>query len=306
MLSGQALGVALAIAATALFSGAILLSSVGSRHLDSDAGAILASATNVPVGLLLVALQGLIGDGVTLPTWRGGLGFAIGGLCGTFLGRWLFFSTIRMIGPTRATVFQTLSPLVAALLAWGFLGQRLAAAAWLGMLIAILGLVLMSYRADRPLRLGVDAVPRIALGFGLGSAVAYAAGTLFRDAALHDWNEPLAGATLGAVAGLSMLVLVARKRLTSVRAQILAHPHSARLFVGVGALQIVAQGLLIASLNHIPVALVVLLTSCTPLIVMPLSAWLLQRFEQLDARTVVGVVITCAGVALAMGYSRGG
>lgn len=300
MLSGAPLGVALALSATLCFSAAILLSTVGSRRLDSSAGALLAGAVNVPVGLLLVALQALVADVPAAPTLRGAVGFALGGLCGTFLGRWLFFSAIRLLGPTRATVFQTLSPLAAALMAWIFLGERLTLAGWLGMGLAAAGLAVMTQRGRGGA--GASSLPRIALVFGFGSALAYAGSSIFRAWALDSWNEALAGAALGAVAGFLVLVLAGWRRLPSVRAQILAHPGSARVFVGVGALQIVAQALLIASLAHIPVSLTVLLSSCTPLLVMPLSAWLLRRDETLDARAVVGVVVTCAGVALATGY----
>lgn len=300
MLSGAPLGVALALSATLCFSVAILLSTVGSRRLDSNAGALLAGAVNVPVGLLLVALQALVADVPAAPTLRGAVGFALGGLCGTFLGRWLFFSSIRLLGPTRATVFQTLSPLAAALMAWVFLGERLTLAGWLGMGLAAAGLAVMTQRGRGGA--GAGSLPRIALVFGFGSALAYAGSSIFRAWALDSWNEALAGAALGAVAGFLVLVLAGWRRLPGVRAQILAHPGSARVFVGVGALQIVAQALLIASLAHIPVSLTVLLSSCTPLLVMPLSAWLLRRDETLDARAVVGVVVTCAGVALATGY----
>ena len=282
MLSGAPLGVALALSATLCFSVAILLSTVGSRRLDSSAGALLAGAVNVPVGLLLVALQALVADVPAAPTLRGAVGFALGGLCGTFLGRWLFFSSIRLLGPTRATVFQTLSPLAAALMAWVFLGERLTLAGWLGMGLAAAGLAVMTQRGRGSA--GAGSLPRIALVFGFGSALAYAGSSIFRAWALDSWNEALAGAALGAVAGFLVLLLAGWRRLPAVRAQI------------------VAQALLIASLAHIPVSLTVLLSSCTPLLVMPLSAWLLRRDETLDARAVVGVVVTCAGVALATGY----
>lgn len=298
MLSGLPLGVTLALGATAFFSGAILISTVASRRLDSNAGSILSGVANVAVGGALVGLQALAGAAWAMPTWRGVVGFVLGGLCGTFLGRWLFFSTIRHLGPTRATVFQTLSPLAAALMAWVFLGQHLGLEGWIGTLMAAVGLVLLTPRAGlQPARL--TAASRLALAWGLGSAVAYAAGSLFRSVGVASWNEPMAGATLGSAFGLVALLLVAHRRLHGVRAQIAAHPGSARLFLAVGALQIVAQAMLIASLNHIPVALTVLLTSCTPLLVMPLSAWLLRKDESLDVRAVIGVLITCAGVALA-------
>lgn len=306
MLSGLPLGVLLALGATAFFSGAILISTVASRRLDSNAGSILSGVANVAVGGVLIGLQALAGATWAMPTWRGVVGFVLGGLCGTFLGRWLFFSTIRHLGPTRATVFQTLSPLAAALMAWVFLGQHLGLEGWLGTLIAAAGLILLTPRAGlQPPASGPSAASRLALAWGLGSAVAYAAGSLFRSVGVASWNEPMAGATLGSAFGLAALLLVARRRLRGVHAQIRAHPRSTRLFLLVGALQIVAQASLIASLNHIPVALTVLLTSCTPLLVMPLSAWLLRKDESLDARAVIGVLITCAGVALATAAAAG-
>lgn len=320
LLGDTALGVALALAATVVFSVCIILSTVGARRLDSDASAVLAGAANIPMGLALMGLMALGGHELAPATGSALLSFALGGLCAIWLGRWLFFRAIRLLGPTRASVFQTLSPLITALFAWAFLGDRLGLMGLAGMLVAVAGLVVTIQRrpstsaspapapaadagASASTGVPAPAVPvtaRLALAIGLGAATAYAASSVFRGAGLREWNEPLAGSTLGAMAGWAVLLWVSRRRLPAVRAQVRAHPRSARVMLLVGGLQIVAQTLMVASMNHIAVWLAVLVTSCTPLLVMPLSARFLRRDETLDARLVLGAVLTCVGVGLAM------
>jgi drug/metabolite transporter (DMT)-like permease len=302
-LGHTAIGVLLALGATLVFSVCIILSTVGSRQLDSDASAVLAGAANIPVGLALMGLMALGGHRLASPTPSALLWFALGGLCAIWLGRWLFFRAIRLLGPTRASVFQTLSPLIAALFAWAFLGDGLGWVGLAGMLVAVAGLVVTTQRRPAAAASGAGAVAvsaRLALAIGLGAATAYAASSVFRGAGLREWNEPLAGSTLGAVAGWAVLLWMSRRRLPAVRAQVRAHPRSARVMLLVGGMQIVAQTLMVASMNHIAVWLAVLVTSCTPLLVMPLSARFLRRDETLDARLVFGAVLTCVGVGLAV------
>jgi drug/metabolite transporter (DMT)-like permease len=301
-LGDTAIGVLLALGATLVFSVCIILSTVGSRQLDSDASAVLAGAANIPVGLALMGLMALGGHRLASPTPSALLWFALGGLCAIWLGRWLFFRAIRLMGPTRASVFQTLSPLITALFAWAFLGDGLGWVGLVGMLVAVAGLVVTTQRRPAGGASGgaVAVTARLALAIGLGAATAYAASSVFRGAGLREWNEPLAGSTLGAVAGWAVLLWMSRRRLPAVRAQVRAHPRSARVMLLVGGMQIVAQTLMVASMNHIAVWLAVLVTSCTPLLVMPLSARFLRRDETLDARLVFGAVLTCVGVGLAV------
>ena len=303
-LGDTAIGALLALGATLVFSACIVLSTVGSRQLDSDACAVLAGAANIPVGLALMGLMALGGHRLADPTPSALLWFALGGLCAIWLGRWLFFRAIRLLGPTRASVFQTLSPLIAALFAWAFLDDALGLVGLAGMLLAVAGLVVTTQRRPASASAGgigaVAVTARLALAIGLGAATAYAASSVFRGAGLREWNEPLAGSTLGAVAGWAVLLWMSRRRLPAVRAQVRAHPRSARVMLLVGGMQIVAQTLMVASMNHIAVWLAVLVTSCTPLLVMPLSARFLRRDETLDARLVLGAVLTCVGVGLAV------
>ena len=52
----------------------------------------------------------------------------------------------------------------------------------------------------------------MALVVGLGSTFAYAVSHVFRGAAVREWDEAVVGATLGALAGLCVLLLVSGRR----------------------------------------------------------------------------------------------
>jgi drug/metabolite transporter (DMT)-like permease len=53
----------------------------------------------------------------------------------------------------------------------------------------------------------------------------------------------------------------------------------------------------IAAMRHAPVAVVALITLCTPLLVFPLSYMLLENQERIGVTTVAGGALTLVGVA---------
>ena len=63
-------------------------------------------------------------------------------------------------------------------------------------------------------------------------------------------------------------------------------------------LTIVAQVCTIAAMKLAPVAVVALITLCTPLVVFPISYFLLGNDERINARTLVGAALTLAGIAM--------
>jgi drug/metabolite transporter (DMT)-like permease len=51
-------------------------------------------------------------------------------------------------------------------------------------------------------------------------------------------------------------------------------------------------------LRYVPVAVVALITLCTPLVVFPLSYFMLRNQEQITIRTLAGGALTLAGIAV--------
>lgn len=301
---GSAIGLWLALAAMLTFATSVLLSARASRKLDSDSGALLAAAVTLPLGLLIALLQFAAGRELARPTPVGLIAFALAGIFSTYLGRWLFFKSVETIGPTRAATFQTCSPVFAAFIGWLWLGERLDGISLLGMGLAVAGLLVMS-QARRDSGTAGSAVRRLesraalaALAIGIGSSCAYAISQVLRGAAVRQWDEPVIGATLGALAGVTVLLLVSGRRTGVAAANIRRQPISALLFCAAGSLQFMGQVLMIISMKTIPVSVAALIACCTPLVVLPMSMLLLKNAEQVKAATVMGVFATVVGVGI--------
>ena len=305
---GAAWGLWLALGSMLTYASCVLLSAVASRRLDSDTGALLAAAVTLPLGLVVALVQFVGGHALTPPTLLGLVAFSLAGIFSTYLGRWLFFKSVATIGPTRAAAFQAGSPVVTAFIGWLWLGDRLGAIGLLGMSVAVAGLVVMSQvrprsgSGDSAAGRVQSRAARVALLVGLGSTFAYAASHVFRGAAIREWDEAVVGATLGALAGVLVLLLVSGRRTIVAAGNIHKQPFGALMYCGIGSMQFCAQVLMIASMKYIPISVAALIACCTPLVVMPMSLLLLKNAEQLKPLAVAGVLATVAGVALVILY----
>jgi drug/metabolite transporter (DMT)-like permease len=70
------------------------------------------------------------------------------------------------------------------------------------------------------------------------------------------------------------------------------------MFAVSGSLTITAQMCTIMAMRHVPVALVALITLCTPVLVFPASYFLLRNQERMTARTLAGALLALIGVGL--------
>jgi drug/metabolite transporter (DMT)-like permease len=234
----------------------------------------------------------------------------LAGIASTYLGRWLVFRSIELVGPSSASGLQSTSPLITAAFGWIFLNEAIGLWGMAGIALGILGLLLMSIGLRpalplhrEPTRHIQSGVATFALLVGLGSASAYSASHIFRAAAVRQWNEPLLGAAIGALAGTLALALGSHRRWRSYVAQVRSHPRAAQAYFAAGALQLVAQALVIASMRFIPASVAALVSMCTPLAVMPLSFLLLRNRERLRPATAWGICITLVGIALVVLFS---
>lgn len=304
-----ALGGALAVLSLLTYGTCMVLVSVGMRNMRSEPGSLLAAAAGVPAGVLICAFQlafGTVGPGIS--AWAV-LAFALAGILSTYLGRWLVFKSIELIGPSGASALQSTSPLLTALFAWVLLGETIGWMGMLGIVLAIVGLASMSLGLQRRAA-GNDPAsggPRRGGGmvwgmllFGVASSAAYSGSHIFRGSAVRTWNEPLLGTTIGAAAGLLALLVASRNRLPDYRRDILANRRGAALFAGIGVLQFLAQSLVIASMKYIPVSVAALISMCTPLVVMPVSYFVLLNQEKLNRVMVLGILITLSGTAMSL------
>lgn len=215
------LGAALAAGAMVLFAVCSLIIASAVRRLDTDTGTLIAALVNLPLGIVLVLGQIALFGPMQPPSLLGALGFLMAGAFSTYLGRWLFFKSIETAGPTRASSFQTSSPLITALLGWVLLDQYLSPLALTGIALGVVGLVTAGL-GSRGARATAESqhTPidmRTFVLIGLGSSTAYAISHILRAGAIQTWNEPVAGVALGVLTGTLVMFFVNRRQLPQVR-----------------------------------------------------------------------------------------
>ena len=304
-------GELLAFAAMVMFATNVIVTKLASARLAVGTGFVISVTVNLVFAALVFAVDLALRRSMFQWDAPGVLLFMLAGACSTYLGRWFFFEAIARLGPAKASLFQVSSPAFTAVVAWMFLGESLPLTTLLAIAATIVGLFLVSTPPDALLRLRSVREARVpssqttrvrtwlASGFAIGMAatLAYAVGNVLRGASVRQWNEPIAGAMLGAVAALVLHGVIAsghRLLLAEVRT---ADPVGVRLYAVGGVLTISAQMCMIASMRHIPVAVATVITLCTPLVVVPASYWLLANQERIGAMTLIGAAITMAGVA---------
>lgn len=116
------------------------------EQVKREMGFLIATSVNVVFAALALGVQwamrrdamGWNGQAFWLFTAAGGFS--------TYLGRWFFYESVVRFGPAKASLFQVSSPLFTALIAWPMLGEGLTLATGAGILMAIGGLVLASYK----------------------------------------------------------------------------------------------------------------------------------------------------------------
>lgn len=306
-------GELLALAALVLFSTNIIVTRLGSSRLPLAAGYLVSVSFNIAFSALLFGIELALRKAPWHWDSYGVLLFALAGGFSTYLGRWFIFEAIARLGPAKASAFQVSSPLFTFIIAWIFLGERLSALAVIAMLLTALGLLLVSLSnrragatdptaavrgsARRRARAGLAALWRSGVLIGVGSSAAYAVGNVLRGAAVRQWNEPVFGALVGAVAGIGLHFVFGSDHRSVIRGLYRASRAGLLLFAIGGIVTISAQVLVISAMNVTPVAVVALITLCTPLVVFPVSYFLLGNDEGINGGTLVGALLTLAGIA---------
>jgi drug/metabolite transporter (DMT)-like permease len=304
------LGTLFAFAAMLMYASNILVTKVASARLDVTAGFVISVGVNLLFGALVFIVELVMRDEPFRWRWVGVAWFALAGASATYFGRWFFFGAIARLGAAKASLFHVSSPAFTAIIAWLALDERLGLVTWIGIAATVVGLFLVSVPPGA-LRAPAQSTTTVAMpsaharlkrllasGFavGIGATFAYSVGNVLRGAAVRDWNEPIAGAMLGALAAFLLHVVVGADHAGLVRRIRIADRSGVRLYAFGGVLTITAQMCTVASMRYIPVAVATVITMCTPLVVIPASYWLLKNRERLGAATLIGAAITMGGV----------
>jgi drug/metabolite transporter (DMT)-like permease len=292
------IGESLAIAAAVCFSLGALFSRLGSDHLPSATGLLISllsnAATLLLFGVAYVAFRGL-------PEFSAfGIGmFALAGVSGTLIGRWGAIQSGMILGPSRASLYKNLQPVITTALAVGFLGELFRPIDSVGASLILVGTVLVTREraaggvaTDRRWQ---EKPGRRTEGIltGLVAAAGFAVGNTLRKVAVGVWPEPIFGAIVGVIIALIGFSIGGGGLR---RADVLRSFGRGQLyFTLMGVSSAAAQLLFFSSLVLIPVWIANIFVSMEPIVTILLSAVLFRGRENLSPMTLLSAVLVVGG-----------
>lgn len=316
------MGEFIAICALIMFSVNVIITKVASSRLDLNTGFLISISVNVLFSGLVLAILFLIGGHNMEFHALGFFMFVLSGLFASYLGRYLYFDSIAKLGPSKASTFMVSNPLFTVVFSWLFLSERLHALELAALFLVLIGLFVVSYvpTNDRSSELsklngldrlsglrglvslsrlrGLSRLAQPGVMLALMGSICYALGNITRGTAIQDWNEPVMGGFLGALTGLVLQLLLNKKTRTFLIDLRAADKRGVWLYGISGVLTISAQIGHIAAMHYIPVSIATLITNSQPLLVIPLSYFLLKNQEGINVRTIAGSLLVLVGIGV--------
>ena len=264
-------------------------------------GSMVLNRLRITVAVVLLGLALLVTRGTPWPTWATGTQLtllAVSGLVGFVFGDSFYFRALVILGPGRAALIASLAPLFTLGLAWPVLGEAPGPLALLGVALTLGGIFAVLKERERHEHAHVEGSVLAGIAAGVLGALGQAVGFVISKIALRTGIDPLSATLVraaAAVIGIWTLAVLQRNAAGSFAA---LRDRAAALFMVGGAFcgPFLGVTLSLYALEHIEAGVAASITACYPLPTILLSS----RFhgEPLTARTLVGSVVTVAGVVV--------
>ncbi len=251
-----------------------------------DTAMILGLVISVPIYAVILPLAGgLHWEQVTTAAL---IGYILGGLFGTGIGRRWLYIAIDRIGASPATAIKNSAPVVTTFLAALLYAEPVTPVRWLAVLGIVVGVVLVTWKPGAGVRHWLD----IGTAAAIGSALSYGVRPLFLKFGLEHADLPLTAAFVGAIAALVYALSFGDR--SGLRR---AHVEPAfGLFAFSGVLQAIGFLALTLGLSGGEVSVVYPVTASAPLFTLAFTALLLRGKERLTGKLVVGAALVVLGV----------
>lgn len=290
---------ALALVAAACWALAALFSAPASQRL----GAIAFSRWRMFFAALILW-------GIALATggWRslGAADFgllALSGLIGIFIGDTALFACMNRLGPRRSGVLFATHALFSAMLAWLFLGESLWGWSLVGsgLLVAGVMLAILRGRHGDESHAWEQTLGRLGVGVALGllAALCQSVATLTLKPLMSTGIDAVAGSAMRMSTALAAHALLWLSGWPRARAQQpLRWREAAQVFASAAIAMALGMTLILQAMKHGQAGVVAVLSSVTPIVVLPLL-WLIYRRRPAWGAWV-GAVLAVVGTALVL------
>lgn len=294
----------LAVGAAACWAVSSLSAAPASAHLGAFA---FTRWRMVCAALLLCSLATVQGGWASLTAPALGnpwVLLAVSGLIGIFVGDSALFACMNRLGPRRSGVLYASHALFSVALAWAFLGETLGGVVALGALTLVGGVFLAIVFGKRAEEVHaweqVKGALWVGVALGLLSALCQSVGTLILKPLMAEGVDPVAASAVRMLAALAAHLAFRATGAEVTKAQ---NPLTPRVLALVAWNAALAMGLgmtlILAALRGGSAGLVAILSSVTPVLLLPLL-WVVYK-RQPPLAAWVGAALTVAGGALVLG-----
>jgi drug/metabolite transporter (DMT)-like permease len=221
----------------------------------------------------------------------------VSGLIGFAIGDAVLFEALVLLGPRMSMLIMTLSPIFTAILAWVFLNQSLSVMKLISITATVCGIAwvvgaqMNAQDFLRPKRLWAGIL------LASGGALAQSVGLLFSNFGLKSGIHPLSANLIRLSAGALGLLIwcLMRGRVSGVLGKLRDRTATAQVVGGAAVGPVIGVTLSLISIRHAPMGVAATLMSLSPLILLPVTAWLDR--EPITMSSVLGTVLSMLGTA---------
>ena len=298
-MSQEQIGELAALATAVLWTLSALAWTSAGKHI----GALTVSFLRLVLAVGMLMAYGYLRRGLPWPSdadprvWQmlglsGFLGFFVSDLC--------LFKAFLIIGPRLSLLVTSLTPPLAAVIAWVWYGRSLGPRAWLAMAITLAGVlwVVLERRDGDECPHGAKQL-RYGLFLACVATIVQAVGMVLAKDGVADY-DPAASALiriLGAMIGYLLLITLLRRW----RPMIAASRQRKPMLILLGGAVVgpaVGVSLCMLALQNCQVGVVTTILATIPVMILPFSVYLYG--ERVSVRAIGGAFVAAVGVALLM------
>jgi drug/metabolite transporter (DMT)-like permease len=294
------MGIVFALLSMLCFAGNIFITRAAMARMGANTGFPVVLVVNIAFAALVFGIERAVSNAPFLIHWRAAGWFALSGIVGIYMGRRMLFEAVHLLGPARASVLHTASPVVTLIAAWFLVGERLGWYEIVLMLLVMAGLLAAQLQNSRVAPALADDGTNLkrAMLLSLMTVVGFGLGNAIRGMAIREWNEAALGAILGSSAAL-LCQLVTGSAISAIFDGLRRGGKMAiGLYVASGVATVSGTIFGAMAMQRVEIAIATVVTYTTPLVVFPISVFLLKNREQLSVRTGVGALMVVVGIAL--------
>ncbi|HNX51592.1 MAG TPA: DMT family transporter [Thermoanaerobaculaceae bacterium] len=276
--------------------GSNLFAAAGQRM-----GSVVLNRLRLTVAMLLLGTALLVTHGSPWPTWATSAQvtlLALSGLVGFVFGDLYYFRALVILGPGRAALITSMSPIFTLLIGWPVLGEKPGPLVLLGVALILGGITWVLLESERGRRPHVEGSVTVGIVAGVLAAVGQAGGYVLSKMAMRTGIDPLSGTVIRVVAATVGIWLLAALQRDVGRSLGALRDGRAAAFMAGGAFfgPFLGVTLSLAALQFVEAGVAAAITSIYPVLTLALSSHF--HHERFTLRNLLGALVAAAGVVV--------